>query len=241
MLAYGNASEEQTSASERPSGRDERTRVGGATGLDEATGKWLSINGACEILGVDKSTLRRWSDRGRVPVFRTPGGHRRYSEADLRDVLNGELGARRPIRRRELAALTEEEFRSGCLESAAEHGWFEHCSDDERARMRRLCGQMVDVSVRFASDRGNADRLRDEGQRLAREYGRHMAWAGLGASEVVAVFLHFRKPLYNALRRYIEQENLPVRRSSGMLEQMTGYFDMVLTSIMEAYEASPRT
>ncbi len=54
---------------------------------------WLSINDACRLLGVDQSTLRRWSDAGKVPVFRTPGGHRRYAEDDLLTLL-GEKGRR---------------------------------------------------------------------------------------------------------------------------------------------------
>jgi len=31
---------------------------------------WLTIDAACQLLGVDQSTLRRWSDSGKVPVFR---------------------------------------------------------------------------------------------------------------------------------------------------------------------------
>src|ERR1700760_696208 len=50
---------------------------------EPAGGRWLTINEACAFLGVDQSTLRRWNDSGKVPVFRTPGGHRRYAEADL--------------------------------------------------------------------------------------------------------------------------------------------------------------
>ncbi|MBA3642827.1 MAG: helix-turn-helix domain-containing protein, partial [Chloroflexia bacterium] len=59
--------------------------------------RWLSIHGACAYLGVDQSTLRRWSDAGKVPVFRTPGGHRRYAEADLRALVgNGPRREERP-------------------------------------------------------------------------------------------------------------------------------------------------
>jgi len=32
---------------------------------------------------VAQSTIRKWSDQGRVPAFYTPGGHRRYRRADL--------------------------------------------------------------------------------------------------------------------------------------------------------------
>jgi chromosome partitioning protein len=44
----------------------------------------LSVGEAAEFLGVSSSALRRWSDQGRVPVHRTPGGQRRYAPADLR-------------------------------------------------------------------------------------------------------------------------------------------------------------
>src|SRR5215470_3301323 len=50
-------------------------------------GPWIGMRRACEILGVNQSTLRAWTDGGRVPVFLTPGGHRRYREADLRALL----------------------------------------------------------------------------------------------------------------------------------------------------------
>src|SRR3954468_24633215 len=43
-------------------------------------GPWIGMRRACEILGVNQSTLRAWTDGGRVPVFLTPGGHRRYRE-----------------------------------------------------------------------------------------------------------------------------------------------------------------
>ena len=55
-----------------------------------ADDRWLTIEEACRILGVDQSTLRRWSDAGKVPVFRTPGGHRRYSETDIRALASGQ-------------------------------------------------------------------------------------------------------------------------------------------------------
>ncbi len=61
-------------------------------------GRWLSIDAACKMLGVDQSTLRRWSDTGKIPVFRTPGGHRRYAEDDIRALMRGETRRRRMTR-----------------------------------------------------------------------------------------------------------------------------------------------
>ncbi|MBV8079668.1 MAG: response regulator [Actinobacteria bacterium] len=44
---------------------------------------WLTLGQAAKFLGVAQSTIRKWSDLGRVPAFYTPGGHRRYRRSDL--------------------------------------------------------------------------------------------------------------------------------------------------------------
>src|SRR5258707_8081257 len=49
--------------------------------------EWLTLGQAARFLGVAQSTIRKWSDQGRVPAFYTPGGHRRYRRADLETLL----------------------------------------------------------------------------------------------------------------------------------------------------------
>lgn len=48
---------------------------------DEA--KLLNVGRAAAYLGVSAASLRKWSNDGLVPVYRTPGGQRRYSVEDL--------------------------------------------------------------------------------------------------------------------------------------------------------------
>jgi excisionase family DNA binding protein len=48
---------------------------------------WLTLGQAARFLGVAQSTIRKWSDQGRVPAFYTPGGHRRYRRRDLESFL----------------------------------------------------------------------------------------------------------------------------------------------------------
>ena len=50
--------------------------------------EWLTLGQAAKYLGVAQSTIRKWSDQGRVPAFYTPGGHRRYRRGDLDNFLN---------------------------------------------------------------------------------------------------------------------------------------------------------
>ena len=49
---------------------------------------WLTLGQAAKFLGVAQSTIRKWSDVGRVPAFYTPGGHRRYKRGDLEAFLD---------------------------------------------------------------------------------------------------------------------------------------------------------
>ena len=50
--------------------------------------EWLTLGQAAKYLGVAQSTMRKWSDVGRVSAFYTPGGHRRYRRADLDQFLD---------------------------------------------------------------------------------------------------------------------------------------------------------
>jgi excisionase family DNA binding protein len=43
----------------------------------------MTLGQAAKYLGVAQSTIRKWSDDGKLPAFYTPGGHRRYRRGDL--------------------------------------------------------------------------------------------------------------------------------------------------------------
>src|SRR5438045_9646354 len=70
------------------------------TGARRAAGgdtEWLTLGQAAKYLGVAQSTIRKWSDLGRVPAFYTPGGHRRYRRTDL-DAFLERPGPGKPAR-----------------------------------------------------------------------------------------------------------------------------------------------
>jgi excisionase family DNA binding protein len=54
----------------------------------EGQPEWLTLGQAATYLGVAQSTMRKWSDVGRVSAFYTPGGHRRYRRSDLDQFLD---------------------------------------------------------------------------------------------------------------------------------------------------------
>ncbi|MBA2357391.1 MAG: response regulator [Actinobacteria bacterium] len=59
--------------------------------------EWFTLGQAAGYLGVAQSTIRKWTDAGRVPAFKTPGGHRRYRRSDL-DGFLAQSGPRPELR-----------------------------------------------------------------------------------------------------------------------------------------------
>jgi excisionase family DNA binding protein len=78
---------------------------------------WLTLGQAARYLGMAQSTIRKWSDVGRLPAFYTPGGHRRYRRFDLDQFLReGGTGAftvspppRRPELRRSILIVDDDD------------------------------------------------------------------------------------------------------------------------------------
>ena len=72
---------------------------------------WLTLGQAAKYLGMAQSTIRKWSDSGRLPAFYTPGGHRRYRRSDLDEFLEqgGKVAPRRGEGRRLILIVDDDD------------------------------------------------------------------------------------------------------------------------------------
>jgi excisionase family DNA binding protein len=57
--------------------------------LQCATPRYLRAAEAADILHVSPKTVSRWAKEGKLPFLKTLGGHRRYPEAEIRDLADG--------------------------------------------------------------------------------------------------------------------------------------------------------
>src|SRR3989304_3849480 len=64
----------------------------------------LPVSKAASFLGVSAETLRRWDRKGILKPFRTKGGQRRYSLANLEAYKRGERSAKTPLKISQAAA-----------------------------------------------------------------------------------------------------------------------------------------
>lgn len=59
----------------------------------EARERLLTPGEVASLFRVDPKTVTRWAAAGRISSIRTPGGHRRFRESEVRALLRGEAGA----------------------------------------------------------------------------------------------------------------------------------------------------
>jgi excisionase family DNA binding protein len=62
--------------------------------LPERDGPLLTCGEVAVLFRVDPTTVTRWAKNGKLTSIRTPGGHRRYRETDVRALIDGSLTLR---------------------------------------------------------------------------------------------------------------------------------------------------
>lgn len=199
---------------------------------------WLTINEACSMLGVDQTTLRRWSDAGRIPVFRTVGGHRRYAESDVRAMIDH---GRQSNRRGPSPAPTRPPapYQAEYLQGARDRQWFAAFDQESLDQLRGLGRDLVDLAMRYAREEpGSPDRagLISEGQRIGVVYGQQSFAAGLTLAETVEAFLYFRFPVVFAAGSMVDSVAMPSEQVTRVFADVSQFMDRVLLATVRARE-----
>ena len=151
--------------------------------------QWLTLKDASAFLGVHFTTLRTWSDRGEVPVYRTPGGHRRFTLDDLRRFL-AERTDQIPASD-DHAALVEVavgRVRQE-IQQVGNHGpgsW-RYSLDADGEQVRRQRGrQLFALALAYVLKPQQRERLLASGRDLGRQYGWEAAQSGVNLAETGA-------------------------------------------------------
>jgi excisionase family DNA binding protein len=200
------------------------------------SGRWVSLRRACEILGADESTLRRWADAGRLRVYRTPGGHRRFSLSDLEGMVAGEGRNRgsEEIERIAAAKIRRQLQRA----RQQEQGWYMSLSDANRDRLRELGKRLLEMAGEYMDKRTRRTSLLDEALEVGGEYGRVLLDAGLPLPSAVGAYIGFRKTMDETTRQTALRESLPLEEALVASGQVHALGDQVLLGMTAAYEAA---
>jgi excisionase family DNA binding protein len=58
--------------------------------VDSSSERLLTPGEVASLFRVDPKTVTRWAASGRISSIRTPGGHRRFRESEVRALLRGD-------------------------------------------------------------------------------------------------------------------------------------------------------
>ena len=65
-------------------------RLSGPGGAQGGRDRLLTPGEVATLFRVDPKTVTRWASAGRIGSIRTPGGHRRFRESEVRALLRGD-------------------------------------------------------------------------------------------------------------------------------------------------------
>jgi excisionase family DNA binding protein len=199
---------------------------------------WVGLGEASRLLGIAPGTLRRWADDGRIPVFTTPGGHRRFARSTLSALLPAARTHRPALAR--LGASPDRmarAYRSRGATSSAGRPWIvglpEAVRDAFRTRGRELVSLLLEHLDAPDADRA-AESLRAASE-LAADYGRESAAQGASLSETVERFLWFRSPFVDELGALARKRGLDTREATALLADAEAATDRLLVSMMTGH------
>ncbi len=197
--------------------------------------KWVNLGRACEILGVNESTVRRWADSGEIQCFRTPGGHRRFAESDLYALTEGR--GRRARHELETAAVRRIRRQ---LHSEGESGWYAEIEEDEREALRPLGRRLVELVGDYISSSRRARRseIEEEVDGIGRSYGELLRDRGTPLLQAIQAFTFFRRSLDSTAKQLAERHRMSADDAAGAREDIAGLADRVLLGVTAAYGSS---
>lgn len=199
--------------------------------------RWVTLGRACEVVGVNESTLRRWADASLVRCFRTPGGHRRFAEEDLRAMTAGRAYAPTASVYESLADMAVARIHRR-LQRGRSHAarWYQEIDEGERDRLRPVGRRIVSLVGEYLSKRGRRKRLEEEAREVGREYGRELAHVGLPLSDGIEAFTFFRRGLDDTALELVRRGDLAAEELAEVWDGLANLADQVLLAMAEAYE-----
>jgi len=193
--------------------------------------RWLTLGQACKLLNVDESTLRRWADAGQVRTFRTPGGHRRFAESDVRSIVDG----RSSRSYSDVGDLATRRIRQQ-LHRGHNVDWYSTVDESHREKLRPLGRRLMSLVAEYLAKKRRKNSLLEEARVTGAEYGVELMEAGMSLSQAMHAFTFFRRSLDQSAKQALAKVGTAHGESVEVCEQIMALADEVLLGIASAYE-----
>jgi excisionase family DNA binding protein len=205
-----------------------------------ADDQWLSLHEAAEFLGVHPSTVRIWSDKGLLPVFRTKGGHRRFKRSEVVLWAN----ASRTQQAIDPMSVVQAAVRNIRLQISEgrlqDESWYRKLDETARAGYRESAHSLFQGLIKYLLSDG-ADAAA-EAHSIGFEYASRARRFGLDHVDATRAFLFFRNVLLRSVIQVYQEANVPSGQAWGdILYKVNAFTDSILLSLIETFDALKNT
>jgi excisionase family DNA binding protein len=198
--------------------------------------QWLSLQAAAELLGVHASTVRIWSDKGMLPVYRTSGGHRRFKRSEILLWAESSRGKQviDPLSVVQAAVHNIRlQISEGHLESET---WYQKLDENAREQYRHSAHTLFQGLVNYLLTEGEVGTA--EAYSIGYEYASRARRFGLNSVDAARAFLFFRNVLVESVIQVYQESNAPSGRAwADILRRVNAFADMILLHLLDTYEA----
>jgi excisionase family DNA binding protein len=190
---------------------------------------YLSLSAASQLLGVHSTTLRRWADAGAIPVYVTPGGHRRFARGDIET-----LAARKPFSTRALgsawaARALAQARHSLATAPASGNTWLARIDDAEQLF---VLARAVDIVQHHPHE------LLGEARRIGVDYAAQARRTGMPLTAALEAALFFRDSLVESAMQLSEDVHPRPEESARLMRRISRVANEVHLAVAAAYEAA---
>ncbi|MFT5141681.1 MAG: excisionase family DNA binding protein [Rhodothermales bacterium] len=209
----------------------------------------LSLSEAARRLGVHASTLRRWADGGSIRVTTTPGGHRRFSSAEVDRVAGGSVANAPSQSNAEASPGAVEGSPAGAgLEAQAlsttrtqirhhDARWLD-LTEAEKEEKRMLGRRLVGLMMQYvAADEGEGDHFLAEAKAIGRIHARSAMHEGLELSETLKATLFFRDNIVESAVMLPESLRDQPEAKARLYRRINTYMNEIQLTIADVYQA----
>jgi hypothetical protein len=193
-------------------------------------------------VGVDPDTLRRWANEGRIEVFHTPGGHRRFERHSLERLIT--RGSRQRSTLASLGAtpqrLTDAYRRTYLSRDGLTPNPFAAVRDEDRELFRRNGRQLVDALISYLDDRERepSSSSLETATDLSAWLGARLATSGTSLTESVALFVAARRPFLSELGTLTKRRRLDSRQVARLFDEASQALDGCLLAFIDGHRGT---
>ena len=196
----------------------------------------VSISEASHILGVSGAALRQWTDAGEIKACITPGGHRRYSKADLQKFMGSHrktLGIKDLVVELENTPQLHREIARTFLNTTSRYN---KLNQESQERLASLGRHLLSLIIKYITEPSQHNETIKLAHDVGYNSGETLAKPRLPFTNSVEAFILHRDPIMSATTHLVMKRRTFTGYIVEAIPRVAHIMDEALVSLVAAHQ-----